>query len=83
VALALGGAALGAGALVLLAALVLVLGLLMPVWLAALLVGGCFTAAGAVVFLRARAKLSEVQLMPERTIQNVQRDVAAVKGAAT
>lgn len=83
VGLALGGAALAVGAIILLAAVVLVLALVMPLWGAALLVGGFMTVTGAAVFLRAKAKLSQVTLMPERTIQNVEQDIAAIKRAAT
>ena len=83
VGLALGGAALGAGALLLLVAVVLLLALVMPVWGAALLVGGFMTAAGSALLLRAKAKLSDVTFLPERTMRNVEQDIAAIKRAAT
>jgi predicted phage tail protein len=81
--LALGAAALGAGLLVLLAAAVLGLALLMPAWLAALIVGGLVSMGGAVLVLSGKAKLSRVNFKPERTLESMSRDVSAIKRAAT
>jgi putative superfamily III holin-X len=81
--LALGIAALAAGVLVLLAAGVLVLSLIMPAWGAALLVGVAVSSLGATLLLAGKAKLAHTSLKPERTIQDVRQDMAAIKRAAT
>ena len=82
-ALGLGVAALSAGLMVLLAASVLALATLMPAWGAALLVGGLTSALGAVLLLTAKVQLSRLSFTPTRTLENVERDVAAIKRAAT
>lgn len=81
--MALGAAALAGGALVLLAAAVLGLAQLMAAWLAALIVGAVVVAGGGALLLAGKAKLSRLDMKPEKTLQNVRRDVAAIKGAAT
>jgi hypothetical protein len=81
--LALGGAAIVGGSLVLLAAAVLALALIMPAWLAAMLVGVVVTGAGVGLVLAAKAKLSRLRLTPDRTLASVGRDVEELKRAAT
>lgn len=83
VALGIGVAALAAGLLVLLAAGVLALALVMPAWAAALLVGGVMSAVGVALCLSSKAKLSQLSIKPEHTLESVQKDVAAIKGAVT
>lgn len=48
---------------------------------AALIVGGVLLAAVVVLVLAGKARLSASALEPSRTIDNIQRDVSAVKGA--
>jgi UPF0716 family protein affecting phage T7 exclusion len=82
-ALGLGVAALAAGLMVLLAASVLALATLMPAWGAALLVGALTTSLGVALLLTAKAQLARLSFTPERTLESVERDVAAIKRAAT
>jgi predicted phage tail protein len=82
-ALGLGVAALSAGLMVLLAASVLALATLMPAWSAALLVGALTSLLGAALLLTAKAQLSRLSFTPQRTLESVGRDVAAIKRAAT
>ena len=81
--LAIGGAAVFAGSLVLLSAAVLALALVLPAWAAALAVGSSVTLVGTVLLITAKTKLSRVRALPERTIANVERDIGAIKRAAT
>lgn len=80
--LALGGGALGAGVLVLLAAAVLALATVMAAWSAALLVGGLLSLLGVVLIVMGKSRLSQVNFKPQRTLENVERDIAAIKAAA-
>lgn len=66
---------------VLIATAVIALALLLPWWLSALIVGLVLIAVAAVVALVGKKQLKQVSPTPERTIENVKRDVAEVKGA--
>lgn len=81
--LAIGGAALFAGTLVLLTSAVLALALVLPAWAAALTVGSAVTLVGIALLVTARTKLSRVHAFPARTLQSVERDIRAIKRAAT
>jgi hypothetical protein len=81
--LALGGAAVFVGGLVLLGSAVLALALVLPAWAAALAVGSAVALVGMVLLLTAKAKLSRVRALPSRTLENVERDMRAIKRAAT
>ena len=70
------------GLLVLVAALVLGLAEMMKPWLAALLVATLLLTVGAILLARGKARISRVDLKPQRTLQNIHRDVEAVKEAA-
>lgn len=83
VGLALSGAALAAGGLVLLTAAVLALALVMPAWSAALVVGLVVSLLGAVLLVTSKAKLSQLKLKPERAFENVAKDLTTIKKAAT
>lgn len=83
VGLALSGFALLAGSLVLLTTAVLALATVMPAWTAALIVGSVVTLIGAVLLLTSKAKLAQLKLKPERTIDNVTKDLRSIKRAAT
>jgi hypothetical protein len=79
--IAVGGLVLYAGGLTLTAALVLLLAQWMPAWSAALLLGVLVTGLGAALAGRGRRRLQQVQLTPERSLRNVERDAEIVKEA--
>ncbi|HVY25135.1 MAG TPA: phage holin family protein [Polyangiaceae bacterium] len=83
IALALGAAALAGGAMALLLAAILALALVVPVWLAALLVGAVTSGAGALLLLNGKAKLARLHLKPEHALESLRRDAEAIKRAAT
>lgn len=70
------------GVAVLLAAIVAALDLVMPLWLAALIVAVVLLIAAGIAALVGKNKVSEVgSPVPERTVESVKADVAAVKNA--
>lgn len=70
------------GVAVLLAAIVAALDLVMPLWLAALIVAVVLLIAAGIAALMGKNKVSEVgSPVPERTVENIKADVAAVKNA--
>ena len=73
VAAAVAGGLLLCGVLSLVAALILLLALAIPAWAAALVVGGV-AAGGGYALLQAK-KPDPSELVPERTLQNLERDV--------
>lgn len=80
--LALGGVALGAGFLVLLAAAVLALATVMPAWGAALVVGAVLSLLGTMLMVVGKSRLAKVNFRPQRTLDSMERDIAAIKQAA-
>jgi uncharacterized membrane protein YqjE len=69
----------GLGALI--ATVILVLDLMMPAWLAALIVTVVLFAIAGVVALVGKKQVSQATpAAPERTIDNVKQDIATVKG---
>ncbi|GAA3809008.1 phage holin family protein [Nocardioides panacisoli] len=65
---------------VLIATVVLALALAMPAWLAALIVAVVLFAAAGVVALMGKKQVTQATPpIPERTVENVKRDVQAVK----
>ena len=79
--LAVGGALVHISVLVFAAALVLGLAELMPPWIAALLSAVVLLGIGGGLLLRGKSRLADLELAPKRTLENVQRDVAAVQEA--
>jgi uncharacterized membrane protein YqjE len=68
----------------LIAAIVLALALLLPAWLSALIVAVVLFAIAGVVALLGKKQVSQATpAKPERTVQNVQRDVETVKGGGS
>jgi hypothetical protein len=66
------------------ATLILVLDLVMPAWLAALIVTVAYAAAAAVIGLRGKEEISEAgPPTPERTVDSVKEDVQWAKTRAT
>jgi Putative Actinobacterial Holin-X, holin superfamily III len=82
VGLAVGGVLLHSGVLALLAGLVLVLAEVLPPWVAALSAGAALFAVGAGLLLKAKTRLSRLELAPKLVVGSVKRDVQAVKEAA-
>jgi hypothetical protein len=68
---------------VLLTAAVLGLATVMPAWSAALSVGLVVSVVGLVFLLTSKSRLSKVQLKPEQTLRNLEKDVKVIKKAAT
>jgi membrane protein len=74
-----GGLALYAGALGLLIAVALLLNAIMPLWLAALLVGLLTLIEGWILTVGAQRKLKQVSLMPKQAVKTLREDVEMVK----
>ncbi len=77
----LGGAAaagLFAGACFL-TACIAALALVMPVWLAALLLGILLALCAGAAFAMGRSKLGEVDLVPQQTVQTIREDIQWAK----
>jgi hypothetical protein len=77
-----GGVLVQAGVLALIAGGILALALVLPPWAAALVAGGVLLAVGAGLLLKAKERLSKLDLAPKKTVQTVKQDVYAVKEAA-
>ncbi|MEP6815335.1 MAG: phage holin family protein [Marmoricola sp.] len=67
------------GLAAMIATTIIALALLLPWWLAALVVAVVLFAAAAVAALVGKKQVKRVSPTPERTIENVKRDVAQVK----
>jgi uncharacterized membrane protein YqjE len=68
----------------LIAAIVLALALVLPAWLSALIVAVVLFAIAGVVALMGKKQVAQATpAKPERTVENVQRDVETVKGGGT
>jgi hypothetical protein len=80
-AMAVGGLVLYAGVLAIAAGLVLALALAIPAWVSALLVGVVLAATGAVLLLRGKKRLTDLDLKPNKTTASLKRDVETLKEA--
>jgi hypothetical protein len=74
-----GGALAHAGLMILLGALVLALGTLIPLWVAALLVGVVVVGAGYALVQRGLTALKQIDPAPKHTIQTLKEDKLWVK----
>jgi hypothetical protein len=75
-----GGALLGfAGLVVLLQGLAAILALVVPIWLAALVIGVVVVGVGAIFAKSGLAMLSLKDLSPDRTVANLEKDAHIVK----
>jgi cytochrome bd-type quinol oxidase subunit 2 len=72
--MAMGGALAYAGALAIVATLIIALAYVMPWWLAALIVGIVVACAGYLMIDHGRKSLSKTNLAPQRTMQTLQED---------
>jgi len=79
--LAMAGAVAYAGALALVAAVVLGLGRRMDLWAAALIVGGLVLAAGYAMFKHSTHKLAQRDVVPRTSIENVETTTHRIKEA--
>jgi membrane protein len=82
VGLTLGAVLLHSGVLALVAAFVLLLATFLAPWVAATLAGGALAVGGGVLLLRGKTRLAQLNLGPKLVLENVQRDVSAIKEAA-
>lgn len=73
------GAILQAGFVILLGAIVLALSHVLTPWLAALIVGVVVVLIGVSMLKKAKSTLSSDQMMPERTMDSLQRDQSMLK----
>lgn len=71
---AIGGVVVFAGFVTLLAAAVLGLALVMPAWLAALVVGGAVVTLGAILVLVGVKRFSAAGLAPRRSVESLRQD---------
>jgi hypothetical protein len=76
---AIGGAAIHLGAVGLLAALVAGLGAVMPIWLAALLVGAVIVTAGGLVVRAGFRALTQIDPIPREAVREIRTDTTLVK----
>lgn len=79
--LAIGGAVVYAGALAIIAAIILALGQAgVPWWLAALIVGVVVAVVGYVLIRRGLDNLKREDMVPRQTIDTLKGDIDALKG---
>jgi len=74
-----GGVLAHIGLLALVTGIILVIGLAIPYWGSALLVGALLVAAGAAMAVMGRKRLQRVDLAPNRTIESVKKSALAIK----
>jgi xanthine/uracil permease len=74
-----GGALAYAGLLALIAALIIGLGELIPLWLSALIVGLVVVGVGYMLIQRGLTALKQIDPKPQQTIQSLQEDKEWVK----
>ena len=79
--LSMAGAVAYAGALALMAALILLLDLRLDAWLAALIVGLTTVAAGYAMLRHSLKKLSERDVVPRKTIESLETTAHTIKEA--
>jgi hypothetical protein len=81
--MAIGGAVLFGGFLVLLAAAVLGLAHVMAAWLAALIVGAVVVASGLILILVGRKAADPAALKPQRSVESLRKDKAVLTRSAS
>lgn len=75
-----GGVLAAYGFAALLATAIIALALVLPAWLAALIVTVVLFLAAGIAALLGKKKVEDLSLRPDRTIDNVTRDIDEVKG---
>jgi hypothetical protein len=78
-AIAIGGVLCQTATLALAAGLILLLALVMPAWIAAIVVGLALAVVGGTMLMNGKKRLAEVDPKLEKTSNSVQRDVQALK----
>jgi hypothetical protein len=81
--LVVGGAVGYAAMLVMLAAVVMVLGYVVPLWLAALMVGAAVAAVSYFLVTSALAELKKADLAPHETVESIKEDAQWLKDQVT
>lgn len=74
VSVGIGAGIAAAGALALLAAIILLLGTVMPLWLSALIVGAIVTGAGAALLMKGIRAFQHLDPVPRNTVQTIQEN---------
>jgi hypothetical protein len=74
-----GGILVATGLLVLVAAMVLGLATVLPAWVAAVVVGAAFIAAGAISVLVGRKALKHLEIKPEQTAESLKETAQWIK----
>lgn len=69
--LAMGGAVLYAGALAIVAGLVIILGMFVPLWASALIVGAIVAGAGYLMVRKGINDLKRIEIKPEETVSSI------------
>lgn len=80
--LAVGGAVAYAGFLAILAGVVLALGLVLPWWLSALIVGVVVAAIGYFLIRKGQTALKQIDLTPQETVETLKEDKQWLKEQA-
>ncbi len=80
--IAVGGAIAYAGFLAIVAAVILVLSFVLPLWLSALIVGAVVASIGGVLIQKGRSGLKHADLAPEQTIETLKEDAQWMKDQA-
>jgi hypothetical protein len=80
--IAVGGAIAYAGFLAIVAAVILVLGFVLPLWLSALIVGAVVTGIGGLLVQKGRSGLKHADLTPHQTIETLKEDRQWMKDRA-
>ena len=80
--MAAGGAVAYAGLLALVAAIILLLGQALELWLSALIVGVIVAAVGGYLVRQGLQRLKEVSPMPDQTVQTLKEDAQWLKNQA-
>lgn len=81
--MAAGGAVAYAGFLVILAGLVLLLGVWLPMWVSALIVGVIIAGIGGFLVVRGKERLTKVSVMPQETADTLKENVRWAKEQAS
>ena len=74
-----GGVIAYAGLIIVLQAVAVALAYVIPLWVSGLVVGGIAIVVGAILFMAGRSRMADLSVMPEKTVETVQEDVALVK----
>jgi hypothetical protein len=74
-----GGAVAYAGLLAIIAGVILALGMIMPLWISAVIVGGVVALIGYLMLQRGREGLKHLDMTPRQTIETIKEDAEWAK----